>query len=94
MDIPANVEGEETSEYLHGRLPGSTKLAQKRQDELYKLIEPNEKRFRNFHGAGSRYIDDGEGLPLVHKCKKFIPKGGAPPYKIRVSFSKLLLKFG
>ena len=85
LDKPAVVDGEQSSEYLHGRVPGSTILAQKRQDELYELIEPGKKRYRSFHGAGSRYIDDGEGAPLVHRCYKFIPESGKAPYNVGVS---------
>ena len=73
---------------LAGNLVGSSKMAKHNAKNLWRAIKaPQDDINRQFHGAGSRYIEeqtDGSDA-LIAKCVDLRPSGTADPYEIKVS---------
>lgn len=74
-----------TDDILAGGQVGTSGQARARAEERWSRIKrPNDSADRFFHGAGSRYVErDDENI--ADRCKRFLPKGAADPYDIRVS---------
>lgn len=77
-------------EILAGNLVGSSKMAKHNAKTLWKAIKgPQDDINRQFHGAGSRYIEQADGSDaLIAKCVELRPQGTPDPYDIKVSLFK------
>ena len=71
---------------LAGKPVGSSKLAQNNAKNLWRAIKSNGDDInREFHGAGSRYIEEADGSDaLIEKCINLRPSGTPDPYLIKV----------
>ena len=76
---------------LAGQPVGSSKLAQNNAKNLWRAIKSSDDDInREFHGAGSRYIEQADGSDaLIEKCIDLRPRGTPNPYLIKV----LILSF-
>lgn len=74
---------------LAGTPVGSSKMAKHKAKEAWKAIKENSDDInRDFHGAGSRYIEQADGSDaLIAKCINLRPNGSPDPYLIKVIYS-------
>ena len=79
---------------LAGNPIGSSKMAKHKAKMAWEAIKENGDDIdRDFHGAGSRYIEKADGSDaLIAKCIDLRPNGSPDPYIIKVIYFLLKLK--